>query len=218
MTVSCPSCGAPVAFRGTLTLVAVCGHCQTILSRTDVDVKAIGKTASVPYDVSPLQIGSTGTHNGRQFDVVGRLKRGWDDGFWNEWYLMDSLGDGTWLAEAQGLWLWMHELPLEGPPPAAANWQVGKRYNFEKLAPAAGHTDLKLVDVKKAQILAAEGQLPFTFQLGSQSICMDYNGPAGACATLEYPSDSKPHFFLGQYVDALSLNLKNLRTLDGWRF
>ena len=34
--VSCPSCGAPLAFRPG-TMVAVCGYCKSLSARTDRD-------------------------------------------------------------------------------------------------------------------------------------------------------------------------------------
>ena len=44
--------------------------------------------ASLPFDVSPIQIGTMGTFEGVGFTVIGRVRWGWTDGSWNEWLLL----------------------------------------------------------------------------------------------------------------------------------
>jgi hypothetical protein len=45
------------------------------------------QAASLPFDVSPHQLGTGQVVDGARFTVVGRVRWGWADGAWNEWLL-----------------------------------------------------------------------------------------------------------------------------------
>ncbi len=99
---NCPSCAAEVVFQSSLSVYAVCKYCNSMIVRRDVDVESIGTMAALPDDMSPLQIGTGGFYNDLRFTIIGRMKIGWDDGVWNEWFLYTDDGRRGWLAEAQG--------------------------------------------------------------------------------------------------------------------
>ena len=82
--VACPSCGAPVRFRGATSIVAVCPFCKSTLVREGVKLEDIGKQAELLEDHSPIRIGAEGTpprhrlHRRRAHPVQvrrGRLER-----------------------------------------------------------------------------------------------------------------------------------------------
>ena len=224
MTVSCPSCGAPVSFRGTLSVTAVCASCRSQLARTDADVRLLGTVASVPYDLSPIQIGSRGrvaasalpAHPTGAFEVVGRLKRGWSDGLWNEWVITFDGQRWAWLAEAQGLWSILHPHAAKSTPPNPSGWKVGQKLAFG-WARDAGTATYTVSDCKDATVLALEGELPKPVTQGAESLCVDGVAVGRRCATVEREADGSIQLYLGRFYSADELNLTNLRTLDGWR-
>ena len=55
MNSNCPSCGAEVFFKSSVSVFAVCSHCQSMLVRHDMDLESLGSMAHVPDDVSPAQ-------------------------------------------------------------------------------------------------------------------------------------------------------------------
>ena len=100
--VNCPSCGASVAFQSSVSILAVCEHCNSTLVRHDINVEDVGKMATLQIDGSPLQPGVLGEYKGVGFSVVGRIQLRYDRGIWNEWHLMFSDGRSGWLGEAGG--------------------------------------------------------------------------------------------------------------------
>ena len=100
--IACPSCGAPVPFRSSLSVSAVCPYCQSLLVRNDLAVEDLGKVAALPRDMTPFQVGTDAYDGDSRITLVGRLRLGWDDGFWNEWFFVSDGGRKGWLAEAQG--------------------------------------------------------------------------------------------------------------------
>ncbi len=97
----CPTCGAEGRFGGGAPY-AVCRFCRSLLLRTDTSLQSVGRVAAVPDDFSPLQLGVSGQFDGHPFNVVGRIRKVWEQGSWNEWCVMFDAQRFGWLAEAQG--------------------------------------------------------------------------------------------------------------------
>ena len=90
--------------------------------RSDVSVEAIGTMASLPDDISPLQIGTGLMVNDRSYTILGRTRMYWADGAWNEWFIDDGAKPG-WLVDAQGFFSVAFPLPLP-PVLTDAPWPV----------------------------------------------------------------------------------------------
>src|SRR5262245_45519454 len=102
---NCPSCGAPVRFRGAASIVAICEFCRSTLVKQGTSLEDIGKMAAVVKDASPLQLGTEGRYKGVHFARIGRIKYRYKSGAWNEGYcLFDDQRTG-WLSDAMGKYL-----------------------------------------------------------------------------------------------------------------
>ncbi len=190
----------------------MCSYCRSSLLRSDEGLKQLGTMAEVPEDISPLQLGVTGVIGKKTFEVVGRLVQGWEDGYWNEWYLLLSDGTGAWLGEAQGFWMYSERKPeLEKSVPGSADKvQVGKRLHIN------GVGKFHVNDRKRATCIASEGSLPFASPQGRTSVSFDLSGDQNAFATLDYSVSEPVFLYLGQHLEFESFQFKNLRTFEGW--
>jgi len=227
---ACPSCGADVVFQSAQSVYAVCAYCQSMVVRTDVDVKAIGTMAALPDDMSPLQLGTGGTFDGADFTIIGRLKIGWRDGLWNEWHMLMSDGRRGWIGEAQGSFSVSFE--VENLAAEAEALQAIERFNYllkagegreawpdGESAPGfsfvlAGQR-LRAVDIKQATCLGSEGELPFAAPKGRRTVAVDCVGAQGQFATLETDGSSYAAY-AGRYVEWDAFRFSNLRPLEGW--
>ena len=72
--VACPGCGAPVVFKSSASVMAVCEYCKTTLLKDAGSVRNLGKMSEVLEDYSPLQIGSSGRLAERGFTLIGRIQ------------------------------------------------------------------------------------------------------------------------------------------------
>src|SRR5204863_3928616 len=99
-TASCPSCGAPLRFRGATSIVAVCQFCKSTLVREGANIENIGKQAELLEDQSPIRIGADGKHKGIGFTIVGRIQYRYGAGVWNEWHVLMADGKSAWLSDA----------------------------------------------------------------------------------------------------------------------
>lgn len=205
---ACPSCGAELKFLAPGSVFGVCSFCKSTLVRRDVDIESIGKMAELPPDISPLQIGSHGIYNNQQFEVVGRVKVGWEDGIWNEWYCYFQNGGTGWLAEAQGFFAMC--MPVEAAlVPPLDSLQIGIKVSFGKYG--AYSTD----DIKVTTCIGSEGELPVSATQNKTGTTVDFTGPSGQFGSAEY-SGTETRLFIGTYQTLRELQAKNLREIEGW--
>ena len=215
LSVNCPNCGAAVTFRSAARPSRICDYCQTILVRSGDGVEAVGKAASLPFDVSPIQIGTGGRFENEGFEVIGRVRWGWTDGSWNEWLLLFDGGAHAWLGEAMGQYMMLRERPLGDVRSDAVNLvAAGRDVPIGTTAEIDGET-LTAADARPATCIAAEGELPFTAPAGWSIYSVDFRSPSGRCASLQQEEGSAS-FYDGRYVTLAELAPRNLRDLEGW--
>lgn len=214
--VSCPNCGAEVTFRSPALPSRVCDYCHTILVRSGGGIEMVGKAAVLPFDVSPIQVGTAGTYDGRDFSVVGRVRWGWTDGSWNEWMVLFGDGSEAWLGEAMGQFMMTLERPLgdvQGDPTIRAII-LGEQVPVGAEAVIDGDTFI-VADAREATCLAAEGELPFTALTGTRIYSVDLRSTIGAVASLQ-KEKTLSSFYQGRYLTLEEMRPRYLRAIEGW--
>jgi hypothetical protein len=191
----------------------VCRFCKSLLVRTDLKVESIGQVALVPDDFSPLQLGVTGAFEGHRFRLVGRLRKVWSEGSWNEWCVLFDDQRFGWLAEAQG------DLVMTFLQPAAAAQGVPAAAAAARAEPGTmwriGGSGFNVSDVKQVSVGGAEGELSDVFAVGEPVLSIDLRGSGLAFATLEYRRDAV-QAYAGRFVEFDECRFANLRQLAGW--
>ncbi len=193
-TISCPNCGAPVTFRSAASVMVVCGFCQSTLIRDADSVRNIGRMADVLEDFSPIQLGTSGTIDGRSFTVVGRIQLRYPAGFWNEWYVVDDHGEGAWLSDGSGQYTFTRSVDRSTFPgvslPRFTDLAAGARLDLGR-APDGSTLLFIAGDVRTAQCTGGQGELPFPvgagyaarvadFRRGDEFVTLDYSDGKGA--------------------------------------
>lgn len=206
----CPQCGAPVVFHNATAEAAVCEFCQSMVVRNDVNIAYIGKVATVPPDMSPLQVGARGTLDGVSFSLLGRVRVGWDGGSWNEWFAEFSDGKRGWIGDSQGFFMVLKEQPPLLPGiKLPGDYRAGQRLEL-------GANAFKVIDAKNVTCIGVEGELPHLVRPGDTWMSVDMEGSRPReVATLEHGSE-KPRLFLGKTASFEELDWKNLRQVAGW--
>ena len=181
VAINCPSCGAPVELRNRFVKLAVCEFCrQTMHIARDV-ADSTGKTAVLADSGSPLHVGGRGRVRGRDFLIAGRLRYEYDDGFWDEWYLVyDDGGDG-WLHEDEGdLTLLDRSAEVNDVPPYF-EVRVGGTI-------PAGGMQVFVIEKGRATVSGGEGQLPVAVRPNEEVSYVDGNA-GGRTVMIEYTQD-----------------------------
>ena len=216
LKVHCPNCGGENVFRSAGLPSRVCDYCQTILVRSGDTVEPVGKAASLPFDVSPIQIGTMGTFEGVGFTVIGRVRWGWTDGSWNEWLMLFDDGTHAWLGEAMGSYMLTRARPIEEIRARAVQQLARGETVAIGTEAQIDHVDYVVSDSRAATCLAAEGELPFSAPPGWTIHSVDFRSPTGACASLQRDGDHTD-FYMGRYVTLDELKPHYLREIEGWK-
>ena len=161
-------------------------------------------------DTSVIQLGTKGSVAGRGFAVVGCLVRTWEGGQWFEWYLRRDDARTAWLADAAGELSLFDEQDVSRFSAPAKLSQLGERV-------AIGEQPYVVIDIKRAEVQRIDGRLPQSIVPGQVSTCVDLDGVAGRCATVETADDGIRLLYMGRYTNAEALQLSNLRMPAGWR-
>jgi hypothetical protein len=208
----CPTCGAEGRFESGAPY-AVCRFCRSLLLRTDVTLQSVGRVAAVADDFSPLQLGVGGRFDQRAFIVVGRIRKVWDEGSWNEWCVMFDTQRFGWLAEAQGDLVMTFEQPrgaLQDAPEAAqaARVEPGSVWHI-------GGRSFTVSDVKRVTCQGAEGELSGISSIEGAVLSIDLRGAGLEFATVEFRgSEVTP--YVGRFVEFADCRFSNLRQIAGW--
>jgi uncharacterized protein DUF4178 len=204
----CPSCGAKVTFRSAASILAVCDYCKSTLVRHDLDLENVGKMAELQTDGSPLQLHAEGDYRHVHFAVVGRIQLSYEQGLWNEWYLLFDDMRGGWLGEAQGTYAVSFLTEVSQTPPPFEELRAGQRLALKDQV-------FEVRDLQSALCIGCEGELPFRVGPGYKAPVADLLGAENQFATIDY-SEMPPLVFLGEYVEFEQLRLSGLRQFDGW--
>lgn len=203
-TANCPNCGAKIVFRWSSSVQTVCEYCKSILVRTDINLKKVGQVADLPPNTSPIQIGTEGTYNHQSFVAVGRIIYEYDQGTWNEWHLVMNNGS-AWLSDAQDEYVVTFAAPGRKLP---AECKVGQRYTWD-------NESYTVTTITKAHYCGVEGELPFQYWDKQDVVFVDLMSANGKFATVDY-GDNPAVLYLGESIAFDKLNLKNLRSFEGW--
>jgi hypothetical protein len=195
--VSCPACGAPIAFKTGSSIVVVCEFCNSVVARGDRKLEDLGKIAALVETGSPLDLGLRGVYQGVPFELTGRAQLGHQaGGMWDEWYAAFQDGRWGWLAEAQGRFYLTFEqsLPEQSLIPPFAALQPGA-----PMAALPTSVPLTVAETGIASQLGARGEIPYKLVPGDEYEYADLSGPNGIFATLDY-SETPPLVFVGRQV------------------
>ena len=200
----CPACGAQVIFKTGSSIVVVCEFCNSVVARTDRGIEDVGKIADVVESGSPLEVGLRGTYLGVAFELTGRAQLAHAaGGFWDEWYAAFTDGRWGWLAEAQGRFYLTFQIQVPRPEllPPFDSLQLGQPV-YAIPAQAAP----VIAEQGTAQMVAAEGEIPYLVTPGETYAYADLSGQGGVFGSLDY-SQQPPLVFVGREVTLEQLGL-----------
>jgi hypothetical protein len=206
-TASCPNCGGPIIFKWSSSVQTVCEHCRSVLVRSDVDLKRVGRVADLPVDASPIQLLTEGRYGEKGFVVAGRIIYQYDQGTWNEWHIVLDGGADGWLSDAQNQFA--VSLPVHAPPlPTIEQAALGRAFTWNGVR-------FTVTTRTIAHYAGVEGELPFEYWDKTDVTFIDLRSEREDFATLDY-SDEKPALYIGKSVDFDALRLRNIRKFEGW--
>ena len=164
---NCPSCGAMLELKYRHSKMVVCSYCgQTSYINAD-SLTAVGSPILLADYGSVLSVGKRGKIKGKPFEVLGRLRFDYEDGFWDEWLVtLDGEWDTeSWLQEDNGEFTLFRKQNL-AQRTIYTDFQVGTTTNLNNQA-------VFVTEKNRAVINGGEGELPFRVVAGEKADFVD---------------------------------------------
>lgn len=174
--------------------------------------------AELPDDISPFQIGTEGIYNHVHFALIGRVRMAWEDGGWNEWFMWFDDGKKGWLSEAEGfLAISFESDALKQAQDHHLVWAQNYLHLGQKDI-EINRQSFSVADLKKAECVTCEGELPSVLKQGQKTFTADLIGAQGQFASIDCDASWRPQeCTIGAYVEFNALNFSHLRELPGWK-
>ncbi len=212
---NCPNCGALIGTGEPGLPVVTCGFCHSLLSKAGDQLSKVGEAGRVPFDVSPIQIGTRLSVGGVRGEIVGRERWAYDGGFWNEWLLQFPNGEAFWVAEESGSYMVMKEVEATTEEAASLEraYQKGREAMGEQIW--IDGTPHFLADTKTVRCIAVEGSLPHIIAADQPRFSIDLRTKKGSVVTFQVDRDGHS-LWRGSYYLLADLEPANLRRFDHW--
>ncbi|MFK8105500.1 MAG: DUF4178 domain-containing protein [Saprospiraceae bacterium] len=161
----CPSCGGRIEKRNVNSKSVACPYCGQA-SHIQADSLAAAGQAHLLVDYgSILSTGLRGQLGDQKFEVHGRMRIEYEDGFWDEWYIRLEDGRDAWIQEDDGSFvLFLRQETEELPTDVFEKFKVGSIRRFSSEYP-----DVFVSSRARAKVLGADGELPFVIKPGDSA-------------------------------------------------
>jgi hypothetical protein len=157
------------------------------------------KTVLADYG-SLLAVGRRGKLKNKPFSVLGRLRVGYEGGFWDEWLLQLDNGTTGWLQEDEGDFVLFMPSHVSQGLPAYASLKVGKPYKL-------GEYVFFVMEKNQMKVLGSEGELPYQVLPGQAGAYVEgVSVGKGKPISLEYLGDEIT-LNLGTAIDVKEIEL-----------
>src|SRR5688572_24390437 len=97
---TCPECKLPITVRANDSNVIICSHCFAPIKKMEGYLKERINLLITKDESSAIQIGTTGEWDGRQFEIIGRVRYVFVEGYTNIWTMLLEAGNTLLLVES----------------------------------------------------------------------------------------------------------------------
>jgi hypothetical protein len=196
---SCPNCGAGFDWHARFSQLVVCESCDSAIVVDKEAVKIAGKMSALAQTPGPFWVGATGKIGRRRFHVLGRVRYGYEGGYWDEWYLAEPDGRTFWIGEDENEFTITHLSEREMPPSFWERAQPGARLSY-------GEHSYLVQERDEAVCEGGEGQLPFVVVSGERFEYAELVAPGGQFITVER-DEGTDRVFKGGHLDVGQVKL-----------
>ena len=110
---TCPECKLPITVQAHNTTVIICSHCFAPIKKMEGYLKERINLLITKDAGSPIQIGTTGECDGKKFEIIGRARYIFEEGYANYWTILFDGGEVSMLVESFGQFAVYEKTTLE---------------------------------------------------------------------------------------------------------
>jgi len=192
---NCPQCGNALKLNFRHSKLCICDACGSTLFIEDEAVEFAGKQSVLSQEASLIQLQQPFSYNKQSYLPVGHVRYQYNEGFWDEWWVINNAGEGIWVTVDEG------------------------DFAFEKKVAAPKNVDFdhfQLGDEVKGWLVTErghatcdgfEGELPELVHQGERFDYVHLSQAGGKLFSLEF-FESKTKAFKGQWADPFEIQVE----------
>ena len=194
---NCPSCGGQISPQFKYSKIITCKHCQSGLFLQDDAVRLRGESAVMADYPSLLALYQQFKYKNWTFEPIGHLRYEYSHGFWDEWWVINSKGQGKWISVDEGDYSIEMSVKLNQ-----------KNFNFNDLSLGKQITlfnqSVLVTELDDATCIGLEGELPEMVKLQDKFQYAHLSGEGQTLFTLEQ-QQQKTSLYKGTWIDAFAI-------------
>lgn len=203
---NCPSCGAQIEADSRFAYMVVCESCDSSVVLDARAAHVAGKMSTLKPPSGVLYTGATGTLGEQEFRVLGRVRYGYGQGLWDEWFVSLEDGDCVWVSEDEDDLTVETYVHLPGTSFGHDFLEPGDRIRL-------GQEGFTVTEKDVATCEGGEGQLPFMIVPGERVPFLDLTGD-DRFGTVEFEDDGV-RVFVGKRISPERIELDRTRQEAG---
>lgn len=190
--INCPQCGNALPLNFRHSKLVVCDSCDSTIFLEDDAVHFAGEQSVLSEEPSLLQLKLPFTYQKQTYLPVGHVRYSYGRGFWDEWWVIDNGGEGTWVTVDEGDFAF--EKPVKPPEKLA----------FDDLPLDKELNGWVVTERGQGSCEGFEGELPELINKGDMFNYVDLSKKGGKLLTLEF-SDKGIKAYQGIWVDPFEI-------------
>lgn len=208
---ACPACATTLGVRGAQSFLLVCPQCGTpIVDEANLSLDKV----QMPDDWSIIQIGTTGKHNDRAFNVIGRIRLQLRQEYKNYWCLwFDHDQKYGWLTESFGKYA-VCEPTVFNLDEMGDIFSIKAGDKFELYSKSTVVVDY----VDPTEWMSIEGEIANWVDFSKRFVSVQAQNNEGIIAFFNLNSKThRVNFIVGETTTLSALSLKEIREWDEWK-
>jgi hypothetical protein len=109
----CPECKLPITVKSHATNLVICSHCYAPVRKLEGYLKERANVVIAKDELTPIQIGTYGKWGDKKFEIIGRVRCVYNEGYTNNWTMLFDDGSISMLVEDCGEFAVYEKVMLE---------------------------------------------------------------------------------------------------------
>ncbi len=188
-TINCPQCGYPLSPKFKYTKLIKCPSCKSDIFLDDEAARVAGKSSVIAQIPSLLEIYRDFEYDGARYTPVGRIRYRSGRFVWDEWWIVNEYGNGSWLSIDDGEYVLEEEIEFRMDIPDPAGLKNTETIN-----------GWLITETGEAVCEGFEGELPEEISIGEKHRYIHLEKDNGSIMTAEF-FDGGKKLYSGRWLD-----------------
>lgn len=191
--INCPQCGDELPLHFRYSKLAQCSSCGAHIFLEDEGARLAGEQSVLSTEPSLIMMNQPFTYDRKTYTPIGRVRFSIGRNFWEEWWLVDTNGNGYWLSVDDGDYILEKEVPFKLT-----------LYSFNDIELGRDIEGWRVTELGEGTCLGFEGELPEILEVAQMHRYAHLSKPDGSMMTVEFSGKTKK-LYSGIWLDPFKI-------------